>query len=340
MSNPPHIRAKKRWSQNFFQDAELLQLTLAPLELSDKDYVLEIGPGPGVLTEILLEQVAHVTAVEIDPYLYRLLSEKYANHPRLTLIHQDVMRFDFEHLFPGVPLEHRKLIANIPYHLTSPIVMKALNEKVFKQGIDAETPFFSDICLMVQKEVAERLAAVPGVKAFGALTISAQYAAEVEILAQLPRHLFKPAPKVDSALVRFQPRTAPPVSPLHLSFFWRLVRQIYQMRRKTLRNALRAMGFDNTFLEAQDYNFGIRGETLDLTALAELSNLLSPHFYAHVQKEVQASGRKRSVRAPSTAAPVRCFVVPFAPSPANWIQKPTEILVWPEATVAGRGLAG
>lgn len=303
MSNPPHIRAKKRWSQNFFQDAELLQLTLAPLELSDKDYVLEIGPGPGVLTEILLEQVAHVTAVEIDPYLYRLLSEKYANHPRLTLIHQDVMRFDFEHLFPGVPLEHRKLIANIPYHLTSPIVMKALNEKVFKQGIDAETPFFSDICLMVQKEVAERLAAVPGVKAFGALTISAQYAAEVEILAQLPRHLFKPAPKVDSALVRFQPRTAPPVSPLHLSFFWRLVRQIYQMRRKTLRNALRAMGFDNTFLEAQDYNFGIRGETLDLTALAELSNLLSPHFYAHVQKEVQASGRKRSVRAPSTAAP-------------------------------------
>jgi 16S rRNA (adenine1518-N6/adenine1519-N6)-dimethyltransferase len=303
MSNPPHIRAKKRWSQNFFQDAELLHLTLAPLELSDQDHVLEIGPGPGVLTEILLDQVAHVTAVEIDPYLYRLLSEKYADHPRLTLIHQDVMRFDFENLFPGVPLEHRKLIANIPYHLTSPIVMKALNEKVFKQGITADTPFFSDICLMVQKEVAERLAAAPGIKAFGALTVSAQYAAEVDILAQLPRHLFKPAPKVDSALVRFQPRTEPPITPVRLDFFWRLVRQIYQMRRKTLRNALRAMGFDNTFLEAQDYNFGIRGETLNLTALSELSDLLSPHFYAHVQTEEKPSGRKRTDRGPSAEAP-------------------------------------
>lgn len=299
MSNSPHIRAKKRWSQNFFQDAELLELTLAPLELSDKDHVLEIGPGPGVLTGILLDQVAHVTAVEIDPYLYQLLKEKFADHPRLTLIHQDVMRFDFESLFPGVPLEHRKLIANIPYHLTSPIVMKALNEKEFKQGITPETPFFSDICLMVQKEVAERLAASPGVKAFGALTVSAQYAAEVEILAHLPRHLFRPAPKVDSALVRFQPRTKSPVEPVHLTFFWKLVRQIYQMRRKTLRNGLRAMGFDNTFLEAQDYDFGIRGETLDIAALSELSNLLSSHFYAHVQTQAPASGRRRSAPAPS-----------------------------------------
>lgn len=300
MSNPPKIRAKKRWSQNFFQDPELLRLTLAPLEIDDQDHVLEIGPGPGVLTEILLEQGAHVTAVEIDPDLYRLLQDKFAGHPRLTLIHQDVMRCDFTTLFPEVPLLQRKLIANIPYHLTSPIVMKALNEKAFKQGIDASVPLFSDICLMVQKEVAERLAAEPGVKAFGALTISAQFAAEVEILAHLPRHLFKPAPKVDSALVRFLPRTTPVIEPEHLAFFWKLVRQIYQMRRKTLRNALKAMGFSSEFLAAQDYDFGIRGEILDLQALCALSNLLSAHFYGHVEGMTQSTRPRRNAPAPSS----------------------------------------
>ena len=299
MSNPPKIRAKKRWSQNFFQDPELLRLTLAPLELSAEDHVLEIGPGPGVLTEILLEQVAHVTAVEIDPDLYRLLQDKFAGNPRLTLIHQDVMRFDFEGLFPGVPLENRKLIANIPYHLTSPIVMKALNEKAFKQGIDETVPLFSDICLMVQKEVAERLAAKPGIKAFGALSISAQYAAEVDILALLPRHLFKPAPKVDSALVRFQPRTEPAITPVHLEFFWKLVRQIYQMRRKTLRNALKSMKFPSEFLDAQDYDFGIRGEKLDLEALTTLSDLLSPYFYANLATLSATKRPRRTGQDPS-----------------------------------------
>ncbi len=276
MSNP-RIRAKKRWSQNFFQDPELLRLTLEPLELSAADHVLEIGPGPGVLTDILLEQVAHVTAVEIDPDLYQHLQQRFGDQPHLKLIHQDIMRFDFSDIFADVPLENRKLIANIPYHLTSPILMKSLNEKAFKQGIDPGVPFFSDICLMVQKEVAERLAAEPGIKAFGALSISAQYAADIDILAVLPRHLFKPAPKVDSALVRIQPRTAPVITPENLAFFWRMVRQIYQMRRKTLRNGMKAMGFTGAFLDSLGYDFGIRGEKLNLQQLSELSDLLSPH---------------------------------------------------------------
>jgi len=267
------IKAKKHWSQNFFQDPELLALTLETLDLQADDKVLEVGPGQGVLTEILLEQVAEVWAVEVDPELVFHLKRHFQDEPRLTLIHQDFMRYDLDQFFPEAPLSQRKFIANIPYHLTTPILMKVLNETVFKQGINADTPYFSDICLMVQKEVAERLCASPGTKAYGAITVATQYAADTEILAILPKHLFKPQPKVDSALIRLQPRTEALIETPHLQLMWKVVRQIYQMRRKTLRNVLKAMGIEQAGLEEINKNtdLKLRGEVLGLERLVQLT---------------------------------------------------------------------
>lgn len=267
------IKAKKHWSQNFFQDPDLLAMTLETLDLQADDKVLEVGPGQGILTEILLEQVGQVWAVEVDPELVAHLKRRFQGEPRLQLTHQDFMRFDLDQFFPEAPLSQRKLVANIPYHLTTPILMKVLNESVFKQGIDENTPYFSDICLMVQKEVAERLCGAPGTKAYGAITVATQFAAEVEILAILPKHLFKPQPNVDSALIRLQPRTEALIQTPHLPLMWKVVRQIYQMRRKTLRNVLKAMGIEQAGLEviAQNTDLGLRGEVLDLNRLVLLT---------------------------------------------------------------------
>ncbi len=278
------IKAKKHWSQNFFQDPELLAMTLETLELDKDDKVLEVGPGQGILTEILLEQVDQVWAVEVDPELVTHLKKRFQGEARLQITQQDFMRFDLDQFFPETPLSQRKMVANIPYHLTTPIVMKVLNESVFKQGIDAQTPYFSDICLMVQKEVAERLCGSPGTKAYGAITVATQFAADVEILAILPKHLFRPQPKVDSALIRLQPRTEALIQTPHLALMWKVVRQIYQMRRKTLRNVLKAMGIEQDGLAEinQTTDLGLRGEVLDLEKL-----LLLTEAIARVQEQAE-----------------------------------------------------
>lgn len=268
------IRAKKRFSQNFFQDREILDFCLDQLDLGPSDTVLEIGPGKGILTEALLKRVKQVQAIEIDRDLLAYLKRHFAGHPRLHLQEGDFMEFALEQFAPDIPRAERKLIANIPYHLTSPILMKALNESVFKQHLDAQTPYFSEIALMVQKEVAERLEARPGNKSWGALSIATQFAAEVEILAILPKELFQPKPKVDSAFVRLIPRSEMPVEVHDPDFFWRFVRKIFQLRRKTLRNVLKALGLSAeqlTALEA-DFDLGLRGETLYLVELARLAN--------------------------------------------------------------------
>lgn len=268
------IRAKKYWSQNFFQDPELLALSLDPLELEPTDTVIEVGPGQGVLTELLLERVQRVIAIEVDPQLFAQLRQQYAHESRLELLHQDVMRADFRALLAGVPWPQRKLVANIPYHLTTPLLHKALNIPALAQGLDADTPIFSDIGLMVQKEVAEKLVAQPGEKAYGVLSIQAHFAAENEILSILPRHLFQPQPKVDSAFVRLQPRQTMPISATDLSAYWQLVQAIYQQRRKTLRNVLRKLGHSSESLEqlGAEFDLTLRGEVFGLEDLARLNN--------------------------------------------------------------------
>ena len=277
-----HIRAKRQFSQNFFQSPELLDQCLDQLALTPQSHVLEIGPGPGVLTDRLLQRGYQVTAVEIDRDMIPRLEKRFGHHSQFHLIQGDIMQFDFQDLLQNTPQQDRKLIANIPYHLTSPIILKALNEQSFKQGLQTNTPLFSEICLMVQAEVGARLAAESGTKAWGALSISVQYAAEVDILMDLPKQLFKPMPKVDSAMVRLIPRHESPINVVDYVVFWTLVKRIFQMRRKTLRNVLKAWGQDAQVLEAiaEHYDLKIRGEVLELKHLAQISDIISKHTLA------------------------------------------------------------
>ncbi|HEY9840018.1 MAG: 16S rRNA (adenine(1518)-N(6)/adenine(1519)-N(6))-dimethyltransferase RsmA [Candidatus Sericytochromatia bacterium] len=270
-------RPKKRWGQNFFQAPDLLLDALAPLQLGPEDVVLEIGPGHGVLTELLLERVSEVLALEIDPELCRLLKQRFADQPRLKLRHLDVMNYEPADFHPQLPLARRKLIANIPYNLTSPILMKVLNEPGLRQGITAVTPFFADICLMVQKEVAEKLLAKPGTKAWNALSATVKYAADTSLLAELPRELFDPMPQVDSALIRLQPHTVPPILLKDPASFWQLLSRIFQLRRKTLRNVVKSLGIDDPdpLSQLTGIDLARRGETLDLEELASLANGIS-----------------------------------------------------------------
>lgn len=280
MLKPP--RPKKRWGQNFFTDSERLREALEPVGLEHEDLVLEIGPGRGILTSILLEQTQAVRAFEIDPELCPLLKaqfEQAVKAGRLEVLQQDFMHYHPAEFHPEAPLERRKLIANIPYHLTSPILLKILNEPGFKQGIDTSTPYFSDICLMVQKEVADKLLDEPGGENWSALSLSVNYAAEVQLLDFLPRQLFDPPPKVDSALIWLQPRTQAPVELNNPSLFWLLVARCFQMRRKTLRNVCKSFGLGSEALESlqssSDIDLGRRGETLSLQEMATLANQLA-----------------------------------------------------------------
>lgn len=275
----PTPRPKKRFGQNFFREPALLEAALEPLNLNADDAVLEIGPGRGILTELLLERGAQVLALEIDPELIPLLREKFADQPRLDLRQLDFMHYDLADFYPELPAARRKLIANIPYHLTSPILLKVLNESGFRAGIGPQTPYFSEICLMVQQEVADKLLAPPGTKTYNALSVTVGYAAEVERLADLPRQLFDPPPKVDSSLIRLRPRTIAPVDISHLPAFWSLLARCYQLRRKNLRNVLKSLGHSSEAIESASATSGIdlarRGETLSLQELAQLSNQLN-----------------------------------------------------------------
>lgn len=269
-------KPKKHWGQNFFQDPDLLTEALEPLNLQAGDAVLEIGPGRGILTQILLEQGCEVLALEIDPELYSLLHEQYRHEPRLELRQLDFMHYDIKTFRPDLPLSRRKLIANIPYHLTSPILMKVLNEEGFRTGINEQTPYFSDICLMVQAEVADKLLAQVGTKAYNALSVTVNFAAELEYLAHLSRKLFEPWPKVDSALIRLMPRTESAVSLTEPARFWQVLERSYQMRRKTLRNVFKALGLNTEQTDRLQADTGIeltrRGETLSLEEFAQLAN--------------------------------------------------------------------
>lgn len=275
---PTRVKAKKRWSQNFFNDAEVLADLVDLMGLTPEDQVLEIGPGLGVMTEILLKQAQGVTAVEIDPDLVQRLEKHFAGHPRFSLVHQDILTYDLGLFAPETPLQNRKVIANIPYHITTPIMLYLLQEKRFKaQGISPDLPLFGDIFLMVQKEVAERIVSPAGNKNFGAISHVVNFAAETELLAVIPKHFYTPRPKVDSAILRLKPRQNTELEITHYGTFWSLIRTVFQYRRKTLRNVLKALQLTTDQIEAisQDWDLKIRGETFELGEMADLANRIA-----------------------------------------------------------------
>lgn len=267
------VRAKKRFGQNFLHDPRILTAIADSPQLTGEDWVLEIGPGTGELTAELLSRASRVTAVEIDRDLASRLRTRFAGAPNLEQIEGDVLKLDLGALVRERQPEGRRLaVANIPYYITTPILMALLEERsVKRQGIP-EQPLFHSITVMVQKEVAERMLAVPGTKDYGALSVIVQVAATVRKVTGVPRGCFKPAPNVDSMVLELTPRTVEPVAIVDRGLFWRLVAAIFVTRRKQLRNSLLRAGVPAEVVAtlAAKRDLTIRGETLDLQGLADV----------------------------------------------------------------------
>lgn len=267
-----NIKFQKRFGQNFLIDTHVLDKIIDAAGVSSKDFVLEVGPGIGTLTQYLCENAREVMAVEIDSSLIPVLSETLSGYDNVTVVNEDILKLDIKKI-----AEERnggravKVVANLPYYITTPVIMGILESHV---------PF-DNITVMVQKEVAQRMQAVPGTKDYGALSLAVQYYSEAEIVANVPANCFMPRPGVGSAVIRLRSHSKPCVNVDNEEFMFRIIRASFNQRRKTMQNglandsrlgvskeqvaeALRQMGLKET----------IRGETLSLAQFAEFSNIL------------------------------------------------------------------
>ncbi len=262
------FRFQKKFGQNFLIDAHVLNKIIAAAGIGEDDFVLEIGPGIGTLTQHLAYAAREVAAVEIDSRLLPVLEETLDGYDNVTVIHEDILKLDIHQLVQekngGRPI---KVVANLPYYITTPIIMG-----LFEKAIPTES-----LTVMVQKEVAERMDAAPGTKNYGALTLAVQYYSEVYLAANVPPNCFMPRPDVASAVVRLTTRKErQKVSDEALMF--RLIKAAFGQRRKTLLNCLRNCGDFNLTKEDWEAVFAacgidpsVRGETLDLAQFAQLT---------------------------------------------------------------------
>lgn len=261
----------KRFGQNFLIDAHVLDKIIAAADLTEDDVVLEVGPGIGTMTEALSAHAGKVYAVEIDDKLIPILKETLADCENVTLIHDDILKVDLKALSDengGKPL---KVVANLPYYITTPIVMGLL-----EGGAPVES-----ITVMVQKEVAERMQAAPGTKEYGALSLAVRYYAEPYIAANVPPNCFMPRPDVASQVIRLTKHDKPPIRVKDAEMLFRLIRASFSLRRKTLANGLRNanLGFTKEEIEEAVRRLqkgeNVRGETLSLQDFAVLSDIFT-----------------------------------------------------------------
>lgn len=261
------IKAYKRLGQNFLISPRVLAHIVEAAQISPGDHVLEIGAGIGTLTQGLAEAGALVTTVELDRKLLPVLEKTLAGYENIRIIHGDILKLDLPELLKD---KQWKVVANLPYYITTPIVMGLLEQKLPLMGI----------VTMVQKEVAERMAAKPGGKEYGALSVAVQYHTEAEIITIVPPQSFYPEPAVESAVIKCTLRKAPPVHLEDERFFFRVVRGAFGQRRKTVLNALRgaSLGVPNESIALGLEQAGVlgtrRGETLSLQEFAEVANAL------------------------------------------------------------------
>ena len=275
------FRTRKKYGQNFLIDASVLERIAEAAGLAKEDHVLEIGPGIGTLTQVLAEKAADVTAVEIDDWLIPILGETLADYPNADVEHMDFMEYDVAKWDASLTDGPRKAVANLPYYITTPVLMKLLTCGVR----------FENMLFMVQKEVAERILAAPGTKDYGALSLAAAYYAKVENVGTVSRACFLPSPAVESALLRLTMYEEPPVKVNDPEQMFRVIRASFNQRRKTLVNGIANFeGFSFTreeaskALETIGLPAAVRGETLTLAQFAELSDALGG--LAKEQKEL------------------------------------------------------
>ena len=263
---------KKKLGQNFLIDEGVLSGIVESAGVTKEDHVLEIGPGIGSMTHYLCEEAAHVTAVEIDDKLIPILTDLMQGYDNFTLIHDDILKVDLEALAQEAGGKAFKVVANLPYYITTPIVMELLEKKL---------PIES-ITIMVQKEVAERMQAGPGTKAYGAISLAVQYYADAEIEMEVSPSSFLPPPQVSSTVIKLTPYEKPPVEVEDEKLMFRLIRDSFNQRRKTLVNALSnggGAGISKDAIRESILEIGekenIRGEALSLAKFAELANAVS-----------------------------------------------------------------
>ena len=267
-----HTRPKKQLGQNFLVNPEALEIILEAGALTDADTVIEIGAGLGCLTDILVRRAKRVIAVEVDELLYKALAAQFEMDSRVQLLNADILKLALDPLLchDTKPASTTfKVIANLPYSITTPILWKLLDH--YKQ--------IHSCVLMMQKEVAERIVAEPGGKDYGALTIGVAYRTDATLIATLSPENFYPAPKVDSALLKLTMRPHPKVRVENEEFFFKVVRTAFRTRRKMLKNTLvRSKLTSVKVLAAAFEELDIaperRAETLDITEFAALANFL------------------------------------------------------------------
>lgn len=251
--------AKKHLGQNFLFDPSILHNIIRSADLSDRDTVVEIGPGPGRLTRLLAERVKKVIAIELDPHLYHKLTEELQDLDNIDLVLGDALKFPFERL------DRFKVVANIPYYITTPIIFRLIEAA---QKLESMT-------LTIQKEVAERIVAGPGTKAYGVLSIMVQFRTEPDLKFIIPKEAFRPAPKVDSAVIHMKLRSQPAVAVTDEALFGRIVKTAFSQRRKTLSNSLKVFGNIRDILLQAGIDPQRRPETLGLPEFARVSEILS-----------------------------------------------------------------
>ncbi len=261
---PPH-QARKRFGQNFLQDASIIDRITAAVHPQSDEHLVEIGPGLGALTAALIDSGCTLDVIELDRDLVPRLLAAFGLKPRFKLYSADALTFDFVALHKASEHRERRLrvVGNLPYNISTPLIFKLLQNSAI----------IRDMHFMLQLEVVERLAASPGSKDWGRLGIMAQYQCQVEHLFDVPPHAFNPAPKVQSAIVRLTPWAQSPWPPCNESRLRVLVKAAFAQRRKTLRNNLKEI-IDSTQLEALGIDPGARAETLQLTQFIEITNAL------------------------------------------------------------------
>ncbi len=269
-----NIRANKSLGQNFLINEEVVEEIIESSNINKEDLIIEIGPGLGTLTKYLLEKAGKVICVELDNKMIKILQDRFFLYDNLEIINQDILKVDLDEIIKEEKekgkIKKAKIVANLPYYITTPIIMKLLEEK-----LDLES-----ITVMIQKEVADRLIACPGDKETGAITYAVYYYAKAKGIIEVPKNSFIPAPEVTSKVINLKLRKEPEVKVRNEKLMFEIIKSAFMQRRKTLLNALtNAKVFINKeegmhILEKLGLDINIRAEKLSLENFADITNML------------------------------------------------------------------
>lgn len=271
--NKYNIIANKNYGQNFLIDENIVENIIATAEISKEDLIIEIGPGLGTLTSSLLDKAGKVICIELDSKMIDILTDRFSLYDNFELIHNDVLKVNLQEIIKtnleNLSLNSAKVVANLPYYITTPIIMKLLEDRLNLESIT----------VMVQKEVAERLTQTPGAKETGAITYSINYYTNPKLVIEVPNSSFIPSPKVDSAVIKLNVLQNPKVKVKNEKLFFRIIKSAFMQKRKTLLNSL-----SNSNIESKEYlermlndlniDLKIRGEKLTLEQYVQIADYI------------------------------------------------------------------